>query len=301
MLGLRKAAQSGLRFYSSAVHIQTVGVIGSGQMGSGIAQVLAQVAKRNVILVDSKKESIEKSLININNLLTKQLNKGNITEAEKSATLSRISFSDDIKSVKDADMVIEAIVENPEIKSKLFQELAAICKPGAILASNTSSISITQISANTKTPENVIGMHFMNPVQVMKLVEVIPALGTSQNTVDVTLQLAKEMGKTTTLSKDMPGFIANRLLMPYINEAVQAFDEGLGTLEHIDTTMLLGCNMPMGPLALADFIGLDTCYSIMNILHTQLGDKYRPAPLLKRYVEAGRLGKKVGHGFYLYK
>ncbi|KAK5583997.1 hypothetical protein RB653_005604 [Dictyostelium firmibasis] len=286
------------RYYST--NVNTVGVIGGGQMGAGIAQVLAQVAKKNVILVDLNKNVIEKSLIGINGFLQKSVSKGVITEEDKENTLKRISFSDDLNSLKNVDFVVEAIVENTEIKCNLFKDLAKICKPGTILASNTSSISITQIASHTNEPQNVIGMHFMNPVPIMKLVEVIPGLQTSEETQKTTLKLAVEMNKTTTFSKDMPGFIANRLLMPYINEAVQALHEGLGTKEDIDTTMKLGCNMPMGPLTLADFIGLDTCYSIMNILHTQLGDKYKPSPLLKRYVEAGRLGKKVKHGFYTY-
>ncbi|KAN0030586.1 hypothetical protein ACTA71_009226 [Dictyostelium dimigraforme] len=297
---LRKSVQTLAQRYYSTSHINTVGVIGGGQMGSGIAQVLAQVAQRKVILVDLNKDVLEKSLIGINGFLQKSVAKGVIGEKDKENTLRRISFSDDLNSLNKADFVIEAIVENTEIKCNLFKDLSKICKPDAILASNTSSISITQIASNTNNPQNVIGMHFMNPVPIMKLVEVIPSLQTSNETLKTTMQLAAEMNKTTTLSKDMPGFIANRLLMPYINEAVQALHEGLGTREDIDTTMKLGCNMPMGPLTLADFIGLDTCYSIMNILHTQLGDKYKPSPLLKRYVEAGRLGKKVGHGFYTY-
>ncbi|KAM9968229.1 hypothetical protein ACTFIW_002666 [Dictyostelium discoideum] len=297
---LRKSIQTLSQRYYSTSNIKTVGVIGGGQMGSGIAQVLAQVAKRNVILVDLNKAVVEKSLISINGFLQKSVAKGVITEEDRQSALKRISFSDDLNSLKNVDFVIEAIVENTEIKCNLFKDLSKICKPHAILASNTSSISITQIASNTNNPQNVIGMHFMNPVPVMKLVEVIPSLQTNDETLKTTLELAAEMNKTTTLSKDMPGFIANRLLMPYINEAVQALHEGLGTREDIDTTMKLGCNMPMGPLALADFIGLDTCYSIMNILHTQLGDKYKPSPLLKRYVEAGRLGKKAKHGFYTY-
>ncbi|KAM9992970.1 hypothetical protein ACTFIY_010415 [Dictyostelium cf. discoideum] len=297
---LRKSIQTLSQRYYSTSHIKTVGVIGGGQMGSGIAQVLAQVAKRSVILVDLNKAVVEKSLVNINGFLQKSVAKGVITEEDRQSTLKRISFSDDLNSLKNVDFVIEAIVENTEIKCNLFKDLSKICKPEAILASNTSSISITQIASNTNNPQNVIGMHFMNPVPIMKLVEVIPSLQTNDETLKTTMELAAEMNKTTTLSKDMPGFIANRLLMPYINEAVQALHEGLGTREDIDTTMKLGCNMPMGPLTLADFIGLDTCYSIMNILHTQLGDKYKPSPLLKRYVEAGRLGKKVKHGFYTY-
>ncbi|GAM27127.1 hypothetical protein SAMD00019534_103020 [Acytostelium subglobosum LB1] len=293
--------RSSLRFYSTAANIKNVGVIGAGQMGSGIAQVLSQTAKRNVIIVDQSQAMLEKSQKLINSLLTKGVEKGKIAEADKLATLQRISFTNDIKNLAQADFVIEAIVENTEVKCNLFKDLAKICRPDAILASNTSSISITKIAAATPNPDKVIGMHFMNPVPVMQLVEIISGLQTSDDTHKITLDLAKDMGKVTTNAKDIPGFIANRLLMPYINEAVQAFYEGIGTVQDIDTTMKLGCNMPMGPLTLGDFIGLDTCLSIMNVLHSQLGDsKYRPCPLLVKYVEAGRLGKKSGRGFYTY-
>eukprot|EP01133_Synstelium_polycarpum_P001426 gene1426-1655_t len=270
-------------------------------MGSGIAQVLAQVAKRNVVIIDQKQDMLDKSQKLITTLLTKGVDKGKITEADKVDTLKRISFSTDIKSLAPSDFVIEAIVENTQVKCDLFAQLTKICKPETILASNTSSISITKIATASQFPDRVIGMHFMNPVPVMQLVEVITGLQTSKDTHNITLDLAKEMGKTTTNAKDMPGFIANRLLMPYINEACQTLYEGIGTIEDIDTTMKLGCNMPMGPLTLGDFIGLDTCLSIMNVLHTQFGDsKYRPSPLLIKYVEAGRLGKKSGKGFYDY-
>eukprot|EP01132_Coremiostelium_polycephalum_P003872 gene3872-4829_t len=286
------------RYYSTS--IKNVGVIGSGQMGSGIAQVLAQTAKKNVVIVDQSQAMLDKSSALINSLLKKAVEKGKLSESDKNDTLKRITFTQSLSSLSNVDFVIEAIVENPEIKCNLFKELSGIVKPDTILATNTSSISITKIASNTKQPEKVIGMHFMNPVPVMQLVEIIPGLKTSDDTHNVTLELAKEMAKITTVSKDMPGFIANRLLMPYINEAVQALHEGLGTKEDIDTTMKLGCNMPMGPLTLADFIGLDTCLSIMNVLHGQLGDKYKPSPLLIRYVEAGKLGKKNGQGFFDY-
>ncbi|KYQ91444.1 3-hydroxybutyryl-CoA dehydrogenase [Tieghemostelium lacteum] len=285
------------RYYSS---INKVGVIGGGQMGTGIAQVLSQTAGKNVVIFDSNKAMLDKSLTFISSQLKRQIEKGKIQEQEQFEILKRISFSDNMESLKDSDFVIEAIVENPEIKTQLFKQLNSVLKPTTILASNTSSISITKLASNYQVPENVIGMHFMNPVPVMQLVEVIPGLQTSSETNNITLELAKKMGKTTTMSKDMPGFIANRLLMPYINEAAQALFEGLGTIEDIDTTMKLGCNMPMGPLTLADFIGLDTCLSIMNVLHANLGDKYKPCPLLVRYVEAGRFGKKNGKGFYSY-
>ncbi|EGG22814.1 3-hydroxybutyryl-CoA dehydrogenase [Cavenderia fasciculata] len=293
--------QQSARFYSTSSYIKNVGVIGAGQMGSGIAQVLSQVAKRNVIVVDQNQDMLDKSQKLIGSLLTKAVEKGKITEDDKKSTISRIQYAKSIESLKDADFVIEAIVENTEVKCKLFNDLSKIVKTDTILASNTSSISITKIASAAALPEKVIGMHFMNPVPVMQLVEVISGLQTSKDTHSITLDLAKEMGKTTTNAKDMPGFIANRLLMPYINEAVQTLYEGIGTVEDIDTTMKLGCNMPMGPLTLGDFIGLDTCLSIMNVLHSQLGDsKYRPSPLLIKYVEAGRLGRKSGQGFYNY-
>jgi len=216
-------------------------------------------------------------------------------------TMSRIVGSTSLSDLSKADFVIEAVTENPVLKDKIFADLSAACDPSVILASNTSSISITKIAAVTNRPDKVIGMHFMNPVPVMKLVEIIPGLQTSNEVLQTTLSLAQSMDKVTTQSKDVPGFIANRLLMPYINEAVFALAESLGTREDIDTTMKLGTNMPMGPLTLADFIGLDTCLAIMRILHNELGDsKYRPAPLLVKYVEAGWLGKKSGRGFYDY-
>ncbi|EFA79325.1 3-hydroxybutyryl-CoA dehydrogenase [Heterostelium album PN500] len=290
--------QSNLRYYSSS---SNVGVIGAGQMGSGIAQVLSQVAKRNVVVIDKSPEMLVKSEKFIGGLLQKAVEKGKLSEADKVATQQRITYASDLHALADTDFVIEAIVENTQIKCDLFASITKIVKPHTILSSNTSSISITKIASATNCPEKVIGMHFMNPVPVMQLVEVISGLQTSEDTLNKTLELAKDMGKVTTNAKDIPGFIANRLLMPYINEAIQALYEGIGTIEDIDTTMKLGCNMPMGPLTLGDFIGLDTCLSIMRVLHTELGDsKYRPSPLLVKYVEAGRLGKKSGRGFYDY-
>jgi len=224
-----------------------------------------------------------------------------MTAAEVEATKSRIRTTTSLKDFSTVDFAVEAATENVGIKQKIFQELSSVTKPDAILASNTSSISITKIAAFTNRPERVIGMHFMNPVPVMKLVEIIPGLATSPATLTTTLNLAKAMGKTTAQSDDRPGFIANRLLLPYINEAIMALQEGLGTREDLDTTMKLGCNMPMGPLQLADFIGLDTCLAIMRVLHSELGDdKYRPSPLLIKYVDAGWLGVKSGRGFYTY-
>jgi len=278
-----------------------MGVIGGGQMGNGIAQVASQVAGLNVIICDNNQKQLDSGMALMNKLLQRNVEKGKITEELRKSTLERISTTTDLAALERADFVVEAVSENLALKKTLFEQLCKITRPDVILASNTSSISITKIAATTNRPENVIGMHFMNPVPVMKLVEVIPGLATSENTLNTTLELAKNMGKTTAQSNDMPGFIANRLLMPYINEAIFALQEGLGTLEDIDTTMKLGCNMPMGPLTLADFIGLDTCLAIMEVLHTQLGDsKYRPAPLLIKYVDAGWMGKKSGRGFYTY-
>lgn len=224
-----------------------------------------------------------------------------MTEDLKKQTSMRLSFTSDFGKVNNSDFVIEAVSENYDLKAKIFQQLSEKTSPNAILATNTSSISITKIAANVKEPTRVIGMHFMNPVPVMKLVEIIPGLQTSDQTRDITIKFAEEMDKTCTLSKDIPGFIANRLLMPYINEAIYALQENIGTKEDIDKTMKLGANMPMGPLTLADFIGLDTCLAIMKVLHNDLGDtKYRPCPLLINYVNAKWLGKKVGRGFFTY-
>jgi len=280
--------------------VNTIGVVGAGQMGGGIAQVAA-TAGYNVVLMDVNGEQLEKAMTLITKLLDKNIAKERITEADKTAILSRLSTTTEMTGLSDVDFAVEAATENVDLKLKIFKQLDEVTKDGIILATNTSSISITKIAAVTKQPENVIGMHFMNPVPVMKLVEVIKGLATSEDTLSTTLAIAEKMGKTTTMSEDIPGFIANRILMPYINEAVQTLYEGIGTVEDIDTTMKLGTNVPMGPLTLADFIGLDTCLSIMQVLHEGLGDsKYRPSPLLVKYVEAGWLGKKSGRGFYTY-
>jgi len=282
-------------------NIKTIGVIGGGQMGNGIAQVAAQNAGLNVVLCDKDQGQLDKGMGFMKKLLQKNVDKGKITAEQKDQTLEKITTSTDLSSFSSVDFVIEAVSENLQLKNTLFEQLSKITRPEVILATNTSSISITKIAAASDRPENVVGMHFMNPVPVMKLVEIIPGLATSKETLETTLALAANMGKTTAQSNDMPGFIANRLLMPYINEAVFALQENLGTRDDIDTTMKLGCNMPMGPLTLADFIGLDTCLAIMEVLHTQLGDsKYRPSPLLIKYVDAGWLGKKSGRGFYEY-
>ncbi|EOD27205.1 putative 3-hydroxyacyl-CoA dehydrogenase [Emiliania huxleyi CCMP1516] len=271
-------------------------------MGGGIAQVAAVQAGCKVVLVDVKQEQLDKCMGLMDKLLAKDVAKDRLTEADKAAALARITTSTDMSAFGGASFLIEAATENVGLKLDLFRAMDSVAPSGAILASNTSSISITKMAAATARPEAVIGMHFMNPVPVMKLVEVIPGLATSEATLADTLALATAMGKTCTQSRDIPGFIANRILMPYINEAVQTLYEGIGTVEAIDTSMKLGTNVPMGPLTLADFIGLDTCLAIMQVLHSELGDsKYRPSPLLVQHVNAGWLGKKSGRGFYDYR
>jgi 3-hydroxybutyryl-CoA dehydrogenase len=280
--------------------INTYGVIGAGQMGNGIAQVAA-TAGLNVIMSDIKIEFAEKGLANITKLLGKNVDKGRITAEEKDAILGRIKITADLKDMADADFVVEAATENEPLKFKVFKDIDEICKPGVILASNTSSIPIGRIAAQTKRPEKVIGMHFMNPVPVMKLVEVIRGIATSDETFQATWDLSLKFGKTPALANDYPGFIANRILMPMINEAVFTLYHGVGTREDIDTVMKLGMNHPMGPLTLADLIGLDTCLAIMETLYEGFKDsKYRPCPLLRKYVEAGWLGRKTGRVFYEY-
>jgi 3-hydroxybutyryl-CoA dehydrogenase len=297
----RVAARRSYTTVAARTKIDTVGVLGAGQMGGGIAQVAAQISKKKVILVDLNQKAVDKALAFMDSNMKKQVAKGKLDDAVRVETMSRIVGSVAVSDLSKTDFVIEAVTENPVLKNQIFSDLSAVCDPSVILATNTSSISITKIAAATNRPDRVIGMHFMNPVPVMKLVEIIPGLQTSAETLQTTLTLAQSMDKVTTQSRDMPGFIANRLLMPYINEAVIALNESLGSREDIDATMKLGTNMPMGPLTLADFIGLDTCLAIMRILHNELGDsKYRPAPLLVKYVEAGWLGKKSGRGFYEY-
>lgn len=276
-------------------------VIGAGQMGSGIAQVCAQ-AGYQVVLNDLKPEFVERGLAGINKILSRNVDKGRLSEEQKQEVLGNITASADLNDASDVDLVIEAAVENMEIKTKIFAQLDEIAPAHAILASNTSSLPITEIAAATKRPEKVIGMHFMNPVPVMKLVEIIRGLATSDEVYQVIEDMTKTLSKVPVEVNDFPGFVSNRILLPMINEAIYTLYEGVATKEAIDEVMKLGMNHPMGPLTLADFIGLDTCLYIMETLHEGFGDdKYRPCPLLRKYVKAGWLGKKSGRGFYSYQ
>jgi len=280
--------------------VNTFGVVGAGQMGSGIAQVAAQ-AGLSVIMSDVSMELAEKGKETISKNLDRQVKKEKISEADKQEILDRVRLADSLQAMADADFVVEAATEKENLKRHIFSELDAVARPEATLATNTSSISITRIAAAASRPNKVIGMHFMNPVPVMKLVEVIKGLATSQETLELTLQLAEKLGKTPVMANDYPGFIANRILMPMINEAAYCLMEGVGDPEAIDQVMKLGMNHPMGPLTLADLIGLDTCLAILEVLHSELGDpKFRPCPLLRKHVEAGWLGRKSGRGFYDY-
>jgi 3-hydroxybutyryl-CoA dehydrogenase len=279
---------------------ETIAVIGAGQMGNGIAHVAA-MSGYTVNMIDVADAALEKGRSTIASNMERQVKKGTLDAASRDAALSRISTSTTLDATAGASVVIEAATERIDLKYRIFEDLDRLASPGAILATNTSSISITSIAARTKRPEAVIGMHFMNPVPVMQLVEVIRGLATSDETTAQVVALAKAMGKTPVEVNDAPGFVANRVLMPMINEAVYCLMEGVGTAESIDTVMKLGMNHPMGPLALADLIGLDTCLSIMEVLHAGIGDdKYRPCPLLRKYVDAGWLGRKAGRGFYQY-
>jgi 3-hydroxybutyryl-CoA dehydrogenase len=281
--------------------ITTFGVIGAGQMGNGIAQVAA-MSGLEVIMSDIKTEFIEQGFKTIKKNLQRNVDKVKMTVEEMDTVLKRIKITIDIKDIAPADFVVEAAIEHEPIKFQIFKDLDQICASRVILATNTSSIPIGRIASRTKRPEKIIGMHFMNPVPVMKLVEVIRGLETSDDTFKTTCDLAVKFGKTTAEANDYPGFIANRILMPMINEAVYCLYHGVGTREDIDMVMKLGANHPMGPLALADLIGLDTCLAIMDTLSDGFKDsKYRPCPLLRKYVEAGQLGRKTGLGFYEYK
>lgn len=277
-----------------------IAVIGAGQMGSGIAHVSA-AAGLSVTMIDVSADALAKGKASIEKNFERQIKKGTVDAAARDAALGRLSTSTDLAAIANATFVIEAATENVQLKFRIFGEMDRLAPAGAILASNTSSISITEIAAKTTRPENVIGMHFMNPVPVMQLVEIIRGLATSPDTLQRTLALATTLGKTPCEAHDYPGFIANRILLPMINEAVYCLMEGVGTAEAIDTVMKLGMNHPMGPLALADLIGLDTCLAILGVLHDGLGDsKYRACPLLRQYVAAGWLGRKTGRGFYTY-
>jgi 3-hydroxybutyryl-CoA dehydrogenase len=282
------------------MEIKTFGVIGAGQMGGGIAQVAA-MSGLDVVMNDIKTEFVEKGLATIAKILSRGVEKGKMSEDDKNTILSRIKTSVDLKDMAQADYIVEAATENEEIKYQLFRDLDKICNDKVILATNTSSIPIGRIASQTGRSEKVIGMHFMNPVPVMKLVEVIPGIATSDSTFQITWELAEKFGKTPAKANDYPGFIANRILMPMINEAAYCLYHGVGKREDIDTVMKLGMNHPMGPLTLADLIGLDTCLAIMETMYDGFKDsKYRPCPLLRKYVEAGWLGRKVGRGFYEY-
>ncbi|QGZ35116.1 3-hydroxybutyryl-CoA dehydrogenase [Stappia indica] len=283
------------------VEIKKVGVIGSGQMGSGIAHVCA-VAGFDVQLNDISRDRIQSGLASINGNMARQVSKGQLSEEERTAALSRIVAAESMDELGEVDLIIESAVENEQIKRKIFSQLCPLVKPEAILATNTSSISITRLAATTDRPERFIGIHFMNPVPLMELVELVRGIATEDETFEAARVFTRKLGKTIAVAEDFPAFMVNRILLPMINEAIYTLYEGVGSVEAIDTAMKLGANHPMGPLQLADFIGLDTCLSIMQVLYEGLADtKYRPCPLLVKYVEAGWLGRKTQRGFYDYR